>query len=44
MNFVSDNQYGASPEILAAIAAIGQEPQPSYGDDDVTQRVNSRLC
>lgn len=44
MNFVSDNQYGASPEILTAIAAIGQEPQPSYGDDDVTQRVNSRLC
>ena len=44
MNFVSDNQYGASPEILAAVAAVGQEPQPSYGDDDVTQRVNSRLC
>lgn len=44
INFVSDNQYGASPQILAAIAAVGNEPQPSYGDDDVTQRVTSRLC
>jgi threonine aldolase len=43
MNFVSDNHYGASPQILAAIAAIGQQPQPSYGDDDVTQRVKARL-
>ena len=26
MNFASDNHYGASPEILAALAAIGQTP------------------
>ena len=44
MNFVSDNCYGATPEILAAIAAIGAEPAPNYGDDLVTQRVRQRLC
>jgi threonine aldolase len=44
INFVSDNHYGASREILAAVAAVGQEPQPAYGDDNVTQRVTSRLC
>jgi len=44
MNFVSDNCYGASPQILAALAASGQSPKPSYGDDDVTQRVTARLC
>ena len=44
MNFVSDNCYGATPEILAAIASIGQSPEPAYGDDDVTQRVTTRFC
>ena len=44
MNFISDNCYGASPEILAAIAAIGASPAPNYGDDLVTQRVGLRLC
>jgi len=44
MNFASDNHYGVSPQILAALAAIGQSPQPAYGDDDVTQRVKARLC
>jgi threonine aldolase len=44
MNFVSDNCYGASPEILAAVAAIGSAPAPNYGDDDVTKRVTARLC
>jgi len=43
MNFVSDNCYGATPEILAAIAAIGQNPQPAYGDDDVTERLTARF-
>jgi threonine aldolase len=43
MNFVSDNCYGATPEILAAIAAIGQSPVPAYGDDDVTQRLADRF-
>jgi threonine aldolase len=44
MNFVSDNCYGASAQILAAIAAIGQGPAPAYGDDAVTARVRQRLC
>ncbi len=44
MNFASDNHYGASPQILAALSAIGQAPQPAYGDDDVTQRVKAQLC
>lgn len=43
MNFVSDNCYGATPEILAAIAAIGRSPVPAYGDDDVTQRLADRF-
>jgi threonine aldolase len=44
MNFASDNHYGASPEILAALAAIGQSPAPAYGDDAITARVRKRLC
>jgi threonine aldolase len=44
MNFASDNHYGATPEILAALAAAGQSPHPAYGDDDVTKRVTERLC
>ena len=44
MNFASDNHYGATPEILAALAAVGPSPQPAYGDDDVTKRVTARLC
>ena len=44
MNFASDNHYGASSQILAALAAIGQSPQPAYGDDDVTQRLTARFC
>ena len=43
MNFVSDNCYGATPEILAAIAVLGQSPVPAYGDDDVTQRLADRF-
>ncbi|MEI9996863.1 MAG: low specificity L-threonine aldolase [Rhizomicrobium sp.] len=43
MNFASDNQYGASPEILRALAAIGQAPAAAYGDDAVTARVRRRL-
>ena len=37
MNFASDNHYGASPEILAALGAIGQSPAPAYGDDAITR-------
>src|SRR5215472_17093125 len=41
MNFISDNSYGATPEILTAIASLGQAPQPNYGDDDVTKRLTT---
>jgi threonine aldolase len=44
MNFASDNHYGASAEILAALAAIGQGPAPAYGDDAITARVRARFC
>jgi threonine aldolase len=43
VNFASDNCYGASPQILAALADIGQEPAPAYGDDAITARVGARL-
>ena len=43
MNFVSDNCYGAAPQILAAIAAIGQEPDSAYGEDPVTARLRTRF-
>ena len=43
MNFVSDNCYGAAPQILAAIAAIGQEPDSAYGEDAVTARLRTRF-
>jgi threonine aldolase len=44
MNFASDNHYGASPQILAALADIGTAPAAAYGDDPVTARVRQRLC
>ena len=44
VNFVSDNCYGASPEILRAISAIGQSAAPAYGEDAITARVTRRFC
>jgi threonine aldolase len=43
MNFVSDNAYGASAEILAALTAANTGAVPSYGDDLITARVQDRL-
>ncbi|MBS0472414.1 MAG: low specificity L-threonine aldolase [Proteobacteria bacterium] len=43
MNFASDNHYGAAPEILRALAAIGTGTEPAYGDDAITRRVGDRL-
>ncbi len=43
MNFASDNHYGGSAPILAAIAATGTAPVAAYGDDPVTARVRARL-
>jgi threonine aldolase len=41
MNFVSDNAYGAAPEILEAIAAANDGPVASYGDDPVSGRLGA---
>jgi threonine aldolase len=43
MNFASDNHYGASAEILGALAAIGQSTAPAYGDDTITKGVEAKL-
>jgi threonine aldolase len=43
MNFASDNTAPASPEILAALAAANEGAVPSYGDDPITARVQTRL-
>ena len=42
MNFASDNHYGASVEILGALAAVGQSPAPAYGDDAITKHQDHR--
>jgi len=43
MNFTSDNCFGASPEILAALSAANSGAQPSYGDDAATLRLSERF-
>ncbi|HVT26261.1 MAG TPA: low specificity L-threonine aldolase [Rhizomicrobium sp.] len=43
MNLASDNAYGAMPEIVAALAQSNNGPARSYGDDDITARVRTRL-
>ena len=44
MNFLSDNAYGAAPEFLAALAEANAGPAPPYGVDEITARVQRRLC
>ena len=41
--FGSDNVAGASPEILAALAACNDGAAPSYGADEISARVEERL-
>ncbi|KAF0229498.1 MAG: hypothetical protein FD175_1836 [Beijerinckiaceae bacterium] len=43
MNFISDNVVGASPKILAAIAAANDGAAGSYGADAWTARVEAQL-
>ena len=44
MNFRSDNEVGAHPSIIAAVSrAFTSGSAFSYGADDWTQRVESRL-
>jgi threonine aldolase len=44
VNFASDNHYGASAEILAALGAIGTSTDAAYGDDAITARVRAKFC
>jgi len=43
MNFSSDNATGASPEILAALAAANGGAMPPYGNDPITARLAARF-
>lgn len=43
MNFISDNTAGASPRVMAALAAANDGPASGYGSDDWTKRVEERL-
>ena len=43
MNFCSDNATGVSPEIMAAIAAANCGAAMSYGDDEYTQRLQTKF-
>ena len=42
-NFCSDNTTGASPEIMAALAAANSGQTMPYGNDDYTRRVEQRF-
>jgi threonine aldolase len=44
MNFCSDNVFGVSPEILAALAAANHGSAASYGDDEITARLGRRFA
>jgi threonine aldolase len=44
MNFTSDNAYGASPEILAALAAANAGAAASYGADAITAELRARMA
>ncbi len=43
MIFGSDNWAGAAPEIIEAIARANEGSAPSYGGDDLTQRVKAQF-
>ncbi|MBV8754587.1 MAG: low specificity L-threonine aldolase [Hyphomicrobiales bacterium] len=44
MNFASDNTAGVAPAILEAITRANGGYAPSYGDDELTARVERRLA
>jgi threonine aldolase len=43
MNFLSDNAYGAAPEILAALSQANSGAARPYGEDKITARLGSRF-
>jgi threonine aldolase len=44
MNFISDNAYGAAPEIIAAVAAANAGTAASYGDDEWTAKLRTQMA
>lgn len=44
MNFISDNIAGASPKVMAAIAAANDGPASAYGTDSWTQAAERRIA
>lgn len=43
MNFFSDNTAAATPEVLAAIAAVNHGPAASYGADACSERLDAEF-
>lgn len=44
ISFRSDNDWGASPAVIAALAACNDGTARPYGADEWTRRVEARLC
>lgn len=44
MSFASDNNAGASPEILQAMLACNAGQLPSYGGDELSAKVTQGFC
>jgi threonine aldolase len=44
MDFRSDNVAGAAPQILEAVIAANQGTTTSYGADEISARVEAKLC
>ena len=43
MNFISDNAYGAAPEILEALEKVNDGAVAPYGEDEITAQTVDRL-
>jgi threonine aldolase len=43
MNFISDNSWGAWPEMIDAIALASSGQAASYGDDEITKRLTLKF-
>jgi threonine aldolase len=43
MNFISDNAWGAAPEMLEALRATNTGAVPSYGEDPLTGRLAAEM-
>ena len=44
MNFASDNATGAATEIIDALVVANEGTQLGYGNDELTQAVEKRIC